>query len=88
MPKRSNMELNGKRNFPLMETSFRLQELLSANGNFWLSASGNFCYQANTIGFLFGQFDAQLRAYAASSGVVLNAVTQLNQPILKTFDGV
>jgi len=26
-------------------------------------------------------------SYAASSGVVLNAVTQLNHPILKTFDG-
>jgi hypothetical protein len=56
------MELDGKRNFPLMETSFRLQKHLSTNGNFWLSASGNFCYRANTIGFLFGQFDAQLRA--------------------------
>jgi len=46
-----------------METSFYLQKLLSANGNFWLSASGNFCYQANTTGLLIGQFGAQCCAF-------------------------
>jgi hypothetical protein len=46
-----------------METTFRLQKQLSANGNIRLSASGNFCYQANTTGFLFGQFGAQCYAF-------------------------